>query len=707
MSVTAAAGFRAAGVAAGLKSGGLPDVAVVVNDGPSHAAAAVFTGNRVQAAPVVWSRQVVADGRVDAVVLNSGGANACTGPDGFADTHHTAERAASLLGVAAGDVAVCSTGLIGERLAMPQLLAGLDQAVAGLDPAGGDAAARAIMTTDTVPKTAVSGPDRDSTGGTGWVVGGMAKGAGMLAPGLATMLVVLTTDADVDAAGCCAALREGTRTTFDRVDSDGCMSTNDTVLLLASGASGIRPDPAVFTEAVRAACADLARQLIADAEGASHDIAVEVTGAASEDDAVEVARAVARSNLFKAAVFGNDPNWGRVLAAVGTTSAPFDPLALDVAINGIQVCRAGGVGQDRSLRRHDRSRGACPGRPARRFVHGDSLDQRPHSRLRPREQRLLDMTSDDMTADEMTADEHPHLRAAGLTAGEATLTAHDKARVLIEALPWLQRFAGAIVVVKYGGNAMVREELKRAFAEDMAFLRSAGLQPVVVHGGGPQISSMLGRLGIQSEFRGGLRVTTHEAMDVVRMVLVGQVGRELVGLVNGCGARAVGLSGEDAGLFTARRRSAVVDGAEVDVGLVGDVVEVEPSAVLDLIEAGRIPVVSTVAPDVDGQVLNVNADTAAAALAIALGAQKLVVLTDVEGVYARWPDRSSLLAEITTDELETMMATLQSGMVPKMEACLRAVRGGVPRASVIDGRVEHSVLLEVFTPEGVGTMVLP
>ena len=204
------------------------------------------------------------------------------------------------------------------------------------------------MTTDTVPKTAVSGPDRDSTGGTGWVVGGMAKGAGMLAPGLATMLVVLTTDADVDAAGCCAALREGTRTTFDRVDSDGCMSTNDTVLLLASGASGIRPDPAVFTEAVRAACADLARQLIADAEGASHDIAVEVTGAASEDDAVEVARAVARSNLFKAAVFGNDPNWGRVLAAVGTTSAPFDPLALDVAINGVQVCRAGGVGQDRS-----------------------------------------------------------------------------------------------------------------------------------------------------------------------------------------------------------------------------------------------------------------------------------------------------------------------------------------------------------------------
>lgn len=300
------------------------------------------------------------------------------------------------------------------------------------------------------------------------------------------------------------------------------------------------------------------------------------------------------------------------------------------------------------------------------------------------------------------------VRVEGLAAGLPDLTAQDKARVLVEALPWMQRLAGAVVVVKYGGNAMLDDRLKRAFAQDMAFLRSAGLRPVVVHGGGPQISAMLDRLGIVSEFRGGLRVTTPEAMDVVRMVLVGQVGRELVGLVNACGARAVGLSGEDAGLLTARRRGTVVDGVEVDLGLVGDVVEVDPSAVLDLIDAGRIPVVSTVAPEgVGGQVLNVNADTAASALAVALGARKLVVLTDVEGVYADWPDRTSLLAEITTDELEAMMPTLQSGMVPKMEACLRAVRGGVPTASVIDGRVEHSVLLEVFTPEGAGTMVRP
>jgi len=287
------------------------------------------------------------------------------------------------------------------------------------------------------------------------------------------------------------------------------------------------------------------------------------------------------------------------------------------------------------------------------------------------------------------------------------LSAQQKAAVLVEALPWLRRFAGAVVVIKYGGHAMVDDQLKRAFAQDVVFLRSAGLKPVVVHGGGPQISAMLDRLGIGSEFRGGLRVTTEEAVDVVRMVLVGQVGRELVGLVNGAGGRAVGLSGEDAGLFRARRRGALVDGVEVDVGLVGDVVEVDPAAVVDLIEAGRVPVVSTVAPDDDGQVLNVNADTAAAALAVALEAAKLVVLTDVEGLYAHWPDRSSLLSTVTSGELEKLLPELETGMVPKMEACLRAVRGGVPQATVIDGRMEHSVLLEVFTPEGVGTMVLP
>lgn len=342
MSTTIPAGFRASGVTAGLKASGRPDVAVVRNDGPDHHAAAVFTTNRVEAAPVTWSRQVVADGRADVVVLNSGGANACTGAQGFQDTHATAEHAGDVLGVAAGDVLVCSTGLIGELLPMEILTAGVTAATSGLADDGGRAAAEAIMTTDTVPKTASVTRD-------GWSVGGMAKGAGMLAPALATMLVVVTTDAVTTAEDLDAALREATRTTFDRIDSDGCMSTNDTVIAMASGASGSAADRADLTEALREVCADLARQLIADAEGAHHDIEIVVRHAASEADGLEVARSIARNTLFKCAIFGRDPNWGRVLAAVGTTGADFEPHDLDVTINGIEVCRAGGVGADRSL----------------------------------------------------------------------------------------------------------------------------------------------------------------------------------------------------------------------------------------------------------------------------------------------------------------------------------------------------------------------
>ena len=283
----------------------------------------------------------------------------------------------------------------------------------------------------------------------------------------------------------------------------------------------------------------------------------------------------------------------------------------------------------------------------------------------------------------------------------------EKAAVLTEALPWLKEFHGKTVVVKYGGNAMVDDKLKRAFASDIVFLRYAGVRVVVVHGGGPQISEMLGRLGIDSEFRGGLRVTTPEAMDVVGMVLVGKVGRELVGLLNAHGPFAVGMSGEDAGLFTAERRTAVVDGEKVDIGLVGDVVDVRPEAVIDLIDAGRIPVVSTIAPDEDGQAHNVNADTAAAALAVALGAEKLVVLTDVAGLYRNWPDSDEIITQIDAAGLAELLPSLASGMVPKMEACLRAVESGVSRATVIDGRVPHSLLLEIFTDAGSGTQVIP
>ncbi|MGI5351190.1 bifunctional glutamate N-acetyltransferase/amino-acid acetyltransferase ArgJ [Streptomyces sp. CA-250714] len=347
MSVTAAGGFTAAGIAAGLKESGAPDLALVVNNGPRLEAAGVFTANRVKAAPVLWSEQVLKGGRVSAVVLNSGGANACTGAPGFQDTHATAEKAAEALTAATGtehsaaEVAVASTGLIGLRLPMDKLLPGVESAASALSEHGGEKAAIAIKTTDTVHKTAVV------TSPAGWTVGGMAKGAGMLAPGLATMLVVLTTDADLTAAELDTALRAATRTTFDRIDSDGAMSTNDTVLLLASGASGVRPEQAEFAEAVRALCDDLGQQLIRDAEGASKDIRIEVVGAADEDEAVTVGRTIARNNLLKCAVHGEDPNWGRVLAAIGTTDATFDPDQLDVSINGVQVCRGGSVGEDR------------------------------------------------------------------------------------------------------------------------------------------------------------------------------------------------------------------------------------------------------------------------------------------------------------------------------------------------------------------------
>ncbi|WP_328375992.1 bifunctional glutamate N-acetyltransferase/amino-acid acetyltransferase ArgJ [Streptomyces sp. NBC_01020] len=342
MSVTAAKGFTAAGIAAGIKESGGPDLALVVNAGPRLAAAGVFTSNRVKAAPVLWSEQVIKGGTVGAVVLNSGGANACTGPRGFQDAHATAEKAADVLGGNAGEVAVASTGLIGLPLPMDKLLPGIERAAAELSPHGGEKAAIAIKTTDTVHKTAVAGGD-------GWSVGGMAKGAGMLAPGLATMLVVLTTDADLDSPVLDRALRAATRTTFDRVDSDGCMSTNDTVLLLASGASEVVPGEEEFAEAVRTVCADLARQLIGDAEGASKDIRIEVVNAATEDDAVEVGRSIARNNLLKCAIHGEDPNWGRVLSAIGTTSAAFEPDELNVAINGVWVCKKGSVGEDRDL----------------------------------------------------------------------------------------------------------------------------------------------------------------------------------------------------------------------------------------------------------------------------------------------------------------------------------------------------------------------
>lgn len=342
MSITHPAGFIAAGVSAGLKSTGAKDLALVVNQGPSFASASVFTANRCKANPVLWSQEVVKDGTVKAVVLNSGGANCYTGPEGFQTTHAVAERVAGHVGIGPIDVVVCSTGLIGLANSRADLLAGVDAAAATLSVAGGIDAAEAIMTTDSVSKSVL-------VQGAGWSIGGMAKGAGMLAPQLATMLVVITTDAVVGAAELDTALRAATRVSFDRLDSDGCMSTNDTVTVMSSGASAITPAASEFTAALTQVCTDLAMQLLKDAEGADHEIAIEVVNAASEDEAVEVGRSVARSNLFKAAVFGKDPNWGRVLASIGTTQAAFDPADLDVAMNGVWVCRQSTPAEDPGL----------------------------------------------------------------------------------------------------------------------------------------------------------------------------------------------------------------------------------------------------------------------------------------------------------------------------------------------------------------------
>ena len=341
MSVSFPDGFRAAGVASGLKASGKRDLALVVNDGPKHAAAAVFTSNRCKANPILWSQEVIKSGLARAIILNSGGANCYTGPQGFQTTHATAEKVGELLGVGAAEVLVCSTGLIGEQLDRDKLLAGVVKAFERLDSDGGDLAAEAIMTTDTVPKLA-------TRQGSGYRIGGMAKGAGMLAPALATMLVVITTDADLEPQELDAALREATRLSFDRLDSDGAMSTNDQVTLMASGAAGVKPEPAEFQELLTELCRELALKLLDDAEGASHNIHIKVLGAASEADALEVGRAIARNNLFKTAIFGNDPNWGRILAAIGTTSAAFDPYDIDVSMNSVLISSKGMPAADRS-----------------------------------------------------------------------------------------------------------------------------------------------------------------------------------------------------------------------------------------------------------------------------------------------------------------------------------------------------------------------
>ena len=663
--VTAPAGFRAAGVACGIKSAGR-DLALVVNDGPEFAAAGVFTRNRVQAAPVRWSRQVLTGGVVRAVVLNSGGANACTGPAGLQDTQDTAAHTAAAFGIDVGQVAVCSTGLIGERLPMDRLRAGVDAAAAALardatdhPDGGGMAAAEAIMTTDTRPKSVQL--DHPA----GFTVGGMAKGAGMLAPALATMLAVITTDAVADPATLDAALRQAVRVSFDRLDSDGCMSTNDMVLLLASGASGHTPDPATLTEVVTAACTDLARQLLADAEGHTKQVAIRVTGAASETRG-RVGRAVARQLPGQDRPVRWRTNWGRIWR--GQRHHRDDrPDAVDVAVNGVWVCRAGTAAADRSWWVGPR-RGRHRDRPAHRGGGSHRVDQRP-VHATSRELGVFD--------DRHTAPPYP---GPGGRPGQGR---HPGGGAAV---------AGGVPRQHPGGQVR-RPRHDRPGAAPVVRHRP-GVPPVRRDpaGGGarrrPPDQPHAGTAGGAQRVQGG--PAGHQP---------GSHGRGTDG-AGGAGRPgtghpdqhprpfAVGLSGRTPACY-AVRRTATVDGEPVDLGQVGDVAKVNTSAITDLIDAGRIPVVSTVAPDADGVPHNLNADTAAAALAAALGARKLVVLTDVPGLYADWPATDRVISRLTVDELE-LLPTWPAGWCRWRPACGRS---GRVRPHVIDGRVARSLLL--------------
>jgi len=566
----------------------------------------------------------------------------------------------------------------------------------GHSPGRASAAARAILTTDTRTKEVLVEAE-------GFVVGGMAKGAAMLSPNMATMLAVLTTDASSSHGDLQAALGRAVRGSFNEMTVDGCTSTNDTVIVMASG-HGSKASEAALTEALKAACDDLAVQMVADAEGGTKVVRVHVVGAVDDDSARRAVRRVAESQLVKSSWYGEDPNWGRVVSELGSAGTPFDPDRVSVAYGAVTVCR-GGVAVD-----HDEK--------ALRGILGSAF--RHH--LRPRSRNGIGLDHQRRSHARVCRAQH------GTIVSRLDLPAAVKAAVLCDALPHIRRFAGRTVVIKYGGNALAGQsdglvadesaavtaldsdgagargkgsDPLEQFAEDVVLLRSIGILPVVVHGGGPQIGSLMARLGKVPEFRGGLRVTDSETLEIARMVLVGKVNRDIVGMINVHGPLAVGLSGEDAGMITAAAR-------DPELGYVGDVVAVDPTIVHRLLAEGLVPVIATIGSDRSGQAYNINADTVAGAIAETLEAEKLVFLTDVEGIRSDAADATTLIHELVADELDEMVASgaVAEGMVPKAMACVHAVRHGVASAHVLDGRVTHAVLLELLTSEGVGTMVI-
>ena len=690
-------GFAYAGVNAGIKSV-RKDMALVYSEAPC-AAAGCFTVNKAKAAPVRDAEARLPSSDVRAIVVNSGNANALTGPDGEADVKEVHRAMADALGVDASQVLSASTGVIGVRLPIGKMIAGC-KALAGARSAAIDVAAEAILTTDTRMKLA----HRVITvEGVEVTLAAFCKGSGMIAPEMATMLAFLTTDARVDPAALQAGLRRAVRASFNNLTVDDDMSTNDAVFLMANGMSHAplldekhRSWPE-FEGALTALCIDLARAIAEDGEGATKLVEVVVRGAPSAEAARDLARAVAGSSLVKAAIFGADPNWGRIMSALGaragTLKRKLDPAGCSVSIQDAEVFAAGrptGIDPG-TLRARMRApeivvQARLGSGPGKATAYGCDLSY-DYVKINADYSSLIVPTEGGGVAkDDRLVNYSPGLKVS----------------LLVEVLSYIGRLKGQCCVVKYGGAAMVKESLKKSFCDDLSLLRSLGLKPVVVHGGGPEISRTLERLGHTSEFVDGRRITNSADLKVVEMVLTGSINSELVTLLNRDGAHAVGVSGKDGALLRAEK---LVGADGRDLGQVGRITEVNHAFLQMLLDQGYLPVVSPVGLGPNGETYNINADDAASAVASALKADKLVYLTDVAGIL----ESGELISELTADQLEAKAqgGVIKGGMKAKAEAILHAVRGGVSRVHIVDGRMPHSVIGELFTDRGVGTLVTP
>ncbi len=652
-----APGFRAGGAACGLKGGGETDVGVLGCEAAEVRSALLLTRNAAAAAPIRVCRDECDAGSIRAVVVNSGNANAATGERGYADALAMRDAAAAAIGAEPRSVAVAETGVIGVPLRIDDVVRGIADAAAALSERGGEVFASSIMTTDSAPKAC-------TVRAGGVTVSAQAKGAGMMEPGFATMLCFVQTDAQIPEAE--TALRAAVAGSFERITVDGQMSTNDTVLMQATGAAGATL-PAGVLEAV---LQQLALEIVADGEGASRVARVAVSEAATAAEAERVARAIANSPLVKTALYGRDPNWGRIAQAAGMALA--------------------GRAARRARPRPDRRRRAR-GRPGRSRDRGATEPRRglgacvllrPHPRVHPGQRRVHDMTT-------------------GPVDSASRPGSSGSVETLLEALPYIREFHGRTVVIKYGGAAMADEALRDGFATDVVLLKYVGLNPVIVHGGGPDITSYMERLGMEVRFVEGVRVSDPATVEVAKMVLLGKVNSDIVMRLGRHGQPAVGLSGEDGALFEIRPHANADE-----IGFVGEIERVSVD-VLNHIAEDYIPVIASVGVDRDGNSYNVNADTAAGKVAAALAAHKAIFLTDVAGWLADPDDEASLNSRATVDEVEAALDSLAGGMRPKLGACAEAIRGGVGSAHIIDGRRPHSLLLELFTDAGIGTMVVP